>query len=209
VYAGGDDVLALLSLKHVLACADEIRQSFYHTMQGFVFKDKDGNTKSPTMSAGIAITPADFPLDRAIELARKAEKSAKENYGRDAVVFTEAHGSGQLRSAGAKWDEVIVLMDNTIDLFQRDALSGKIAYELLDINHDMGGQHLKQAREAELKRLLGRRIGEKASKEDKHNIQNGFATQIATFAESHSWADVANWLILARFLASNGKRGGS
>jgi hypothetical protein len=216
IYAGGDDVLALLPLKYVLDCANEIREAFADTMKHFSYT-VDGKTVSPTMSAGISITPATFPLDRAIELARKAEASAKDDYGRNAVVITEAHSSGQMRDAGAKWDDIIGLMSNTQQLFSDNKLSAKIGYELLDIAKNLGGDeklsnlysNLKPARKAELERLLKRRFGENATKEEKEDIISKFAPQIFEFAESHSWTDVANWLVLARFLATGGKMGGN
>jgi CRISPR-associated protein Cmr2 len=214
IYAGGDDVLALLPLKYVLTCSNKIRQKFENTMKPFTYT-VDGEIMSPTMSAGIAITPATFPLDRAIELARKAETSAKDDYGRNALVITEAHSSGQMRDAGAKWDDIVGLMSNAQQLFSDNKLSAKIGYELLDIAKNLAGDEklstLKPARKAELERLLKRRFGENATKEEKEDIISKFAPQIFEFAESdtHSWTDVAHWLVLARFLATGGKAGGN
>jgi CRISPR-associated protein Cmr2 len=192
VYAGGDDVLALLPLKHVLPCADAIRRAFEGKMGGL------------TMSAGIAITPHDLPLDQALEYARKAEKMAK-NGGRNAVAIIEAHGS-QEREAVAHWDEVIDLMAQAQVLFSEGRVSAKVAYDLQGIAHDMGGDNpqahrgLAEARKAELKRLLKRRTAEKnaPSKEELAS----FAEAVALLGEKRTWTDAANWLILARFLAT-------
>lgn len=197
IYAGGDDVLALLPLSQVLKCADEIRLLFERMV-------------GANMSAGIAITPFDLPLDVALDFARQAEKSAKNDYGRNAIAITEAHGS-QLRMAGAHWEEVINLMNQAQNLFSSRKLSAKIAYDLQTIAHDMGGDtpkntFLKPARTSELKRLLKRRMAEGLSDTDKKFIQDSFAEQIVKFAEDRTWTDAANWLILARFLATGGQR---
>lgn len=212
IYAGGDDVLALLPLHAVLACADAIRKAFAEAMLPFKYMNKEGKLVSPTMSAGIAITPFNLPLDAALELARAAEKRAKDGYGRDAVAITEAHGNQQ-HHAGAKWEDVMGLMIDAQILFSERQLSAKIAYDLQSIAHDMGGgakknPALKPARGAELKRLLHRRVLENAK--DSAYIKNEFATSITNFAEKdeHSWTDAMNWLILARFLATNGNLDG-
>jgi CRISPR-associated protein Cmr2 len=201
VYAGGDDVLALLPLSHVLPCADVIRTSFQEAMKHF-----GSEYGSPTMSAGIAITPHNLPLDTGLDLARRAEELAKDGYGRNAVVFTEAHGTGQLRSAGAKWDQVMEMMKHAQELFEQRRLSAKIAYDLQTIAHDMGGDkpkdapYLAEARAAELRRLIKRRTAE-----GKPDIPDAFAQAITAYAEDHTWSDAANWLILARFLATGGQ----
>jgi CRISPR-associated protein Cmr2 len=209
VYSGGDDVLALLPLRHVLKCADELRKLFFSMT----------NCRS---SAGIAITPANLPLDMALELARQAEEDAKEVYGRDALVFVEAHGSGQLREAGAKW-EIVEFLQTIQALFERQALSGKFGYDLLAIDHDLSGAELREAREMEIYRLAKRRIQEGASKETKQDIAQmvqkmidlveikrkwnpDSPDEIPTSAVP-TWSAMANWIILARFLAQGVRAG--
>lgn len=192
VYAGGDDVLALLPLSRALRCADELRRRF-------------NKLTCLTASAGIAITPANLPLDRALELARAAEEKAKEKYGRDALVITEAHGTGQIREAGGKWSvlDLILALQN---LFAADALSGKLGYDLRMLDHDLFGD-LRAAREAEIKRIVRRRTSERAAKEQRDEIDKQ-RDQMIDLVEAKNivptWSDMANWVILARFLAQGG-----
>jgi CRISPR-associated protein Cmr2 len=200
VYSGGDDVLALLPLRHVLRCADELRKLFFSMT----------NCRS---SAGIAITPANLPLDMALELARQAEEDAKEVYGRDAVVFMEAHGSGQLREAGAKW-EIIEFLQTVQTLFEQQALSGKLGYDLLTIDHDMFGAELRDARDKEVRRLAKRRTQENASTETKQAIDEMVGNMIRLVEPEDdstpavpTWSAMANWIILARFLAQEERVG--
>lgn len=193
VYSGGDDVLALLPLRHALRCADELRKLFQQ-MTGC------------TASAGLAFTPSNLPLDRALELAREAEEAAKEKYGRNAVVVLEAHGGGQLREAGAKWT-IIDFIVQLQTLFENDALSGKLGYDLLALDHDLYGDHLKTARKFEVHRIAKRRTGEGVSYKD---IVEALINNMVNLVEEESavltWADMANWVILARFLAQEAEQ---
>lgn len=194
VYSGGDDVLALLPLKHALRCADELRKLF-HEMTGC------------NASAGIAVTPANLPLDRALELARDAEEMAKERYGRNAVVVVEAHGTGQMRPAGAKWDIIDFILQLQA-LFEQRTISGKLGYDLQMLDHYLFG-NLKSAREAEVKRLIKRRTVADATS-DQIKAIGVLTDSMIDLVESEqavpTWSDMANWVILARFLAKGGRR---
>lgn len=201
VYAGGDDVLALLPLKHALACAQALREAFTAHVG-----------MKMTVSAGIAITPTKLPLDFGLEMAREAENMAKEVYGRDAIAVTEAHGTGGLRQAGGKWGQ----LPNVLRLQRAFAkngneireLSGKFAYDLADIAYLMQGKLItSQMREAEMKRVLRRRLDDKLDANEKDELVAELASCISALATS-DWHDAANWAILARFLASDGARAG-
>lgn len=200
VYSGGDDVLALLPLKHALKCAYELYRAF-HELTGL------------TASAGIAITPHDLPLDNALEMARKAEEEAKETYGRDAVVFSEAHGTGQMRSAGAKW-QVVQFLQRLQELFEQGKISSKLGYELQAIDHDLHAADMVKLRGAEILRVAKRRTAEGVDFE--HEVKPIIKKMISLVEEPivnkegklekpaiPTWADMANWAILTRFLATD------
>ncbi|MFQ3568276.1 MAG: type III-B CRISPR-associated protein Cas10/Cmr2 [Aggregatilineales bacterium] len=216
VYAGGDDVVALLPLRPALNCADRIRQRY-----GEVMRDKAG-VLGATMSAGIAVVPSNYPLDLAIEIAREAERQAKSQYSRDAVVITEAHGTGHRRSAGAKWQinegqSIASLVDRLISVFRGEdgdgRISAKIGYDMLEIAYVLTGSALKNgevipraAREAELRRLLKRRALEGSSAE---KLADELVPVLMVWGEHKSvgWEALANWVIFARFLASEERVG--
>lgn len=195
VYSGGDDVLALLPLKHALSCANELHKRFQEMT-------------NCTTSAGIAITPADLPLDRGLELAREAEELAKEKYGRDAIVIIEAHSSGQMREAGGKWD-IIGPMAELQTHFQEGRLSGKLGYDLLSINHYLYGDALVNARKLEIHRIAKRRTDEDYKSEYEKEIAP-IIDQIIALVEDKkvvpTWADMSNWVVLTRFLAQGVKK---
>lgn len=195
IYAGGDDVLALLPLSHALRCAYELRKAFF-------------DLTGCTASAGIAITPYDFPLDAGLDIAREAEKMAKDDYGRDSIVVTEAHSSGMIRHAGGYW-EIIDLVEQLYSHFEQGELSGKIGYDLLTVAGEMTGRVQADARQAEVTRLLRRRTAEGASDHVKQSIER-LAAKIMYFGDIEdsssdtlifNWESVAHWVILARFLA--------
>lgn len=195
IYAGGDDVLALLPLSDALRCAYELRKAF-------------GNLTGCTASAGIAITPYDFPLDAALDIAREAEAMAKEEYGRDAIVVTEAHSSGTIRHAGGSW-EVVELVEKLYQYFKEGQLSGKLGYDLLEVANYMSGRVPTDARKAEITRLLRRRTADGVDDDKKHTIE-ALANDLMRFGDiddadndtlTLNWESVAHWVILARFLA--------
>ncbi len=210
IYAGGDDVLALLPLSHALGCANEIRWQFYEQT-------------GCRMSAGIAVTPANLPLSMALDLARQAEEMAKEEYGRNALVITEAHGTGQMRSAGAQWqlepqdgDQVFVMqvMSRMQEYFARRHISSKLGYDVQQIAHDLGTpnspnegykQMLSAMRRAELARILKRRFAEGLSDKLKEEIL-ALVPDLVAIGDAYGWDSLANWLILVRFLATGGQR---
>jgi CRISPR-associated protein Cmr2 len=133
VYAGGDDLLALLPLDQVLPAARELR-AFYSgqaeenpfggvdvrltntDLAGFVeFGGERLMTMGTTATASIGICLAHHlsPLDKAIEAARHAEKCAKNIFGfddptktnyRDALSVIFLRRSGEEIRVGARWN---------------------------------------------------------------------------------------------------------
>jgi CRISPR-associated protein Cmr2 len=213
VYAGGDDVLALLPLGIALDVADELRRTFYELT-------------NCSASAGIAVTPDDLPLDMALEMARKAEEDAKDNLGRNAVVITEAHGTGQTRSAGGQWErkiapngkqevqlQTVELMTEIQQEFAVQTLSAKLAYDVQQIAYELvptkdaaksaPNAHWAAMRKTEFERLAKRRVtpGKTLAKDLIENL-----TAFAEAEGERGWERLANWLILMRFLAQHSAR---
>jgi CRISPR-associated protein Cmr2 len=135
VYAGGDDVLALLPLGTALKTADVLRQAYTQQAgQGF------------TLSGGIAIAHHQVPLDGVLAAAREAEHAAKNLYDRDALCVVALKRSGEPLRVGAHWQEqekenkkeqmscdTPTLVDRLRRYFREpDKLSSKFAYEAYD-----------------------------------------------------------------------------
>jgi len=89
VYAGGDDILAVLPVQTALSAAAELAKDFSTWVPG------------ATLSAGLAIVHCHEDLRAAIELARMAERQAKQ--GRNALAISIARRSGDTTSAVMGW----------------------------------------------------------------------------------------------------------
>lgn len=125
VYAGGDDVLALLPLGTALSTADALCQAYTQQAgQGF------------TLSGGIAIAHHQAPLNGVLAAAREAEHAAKNLYDRDALCIVALKRSGEPLRVGAHWQEGNVscdtptFVDRLCGHFKAsNELSSKFAYE--------------------------------------------------------------------------------
>lgn len=99
VYAGGDDVLALLPAHSALSCARALADLFAGIMRPAV-EDK---SVAPTLSVGLAVVHHLEPLSEALHLARQAEKAAKAIPGKNALAVTLAKRSGSDTTVASQW----------------------------------------------------------------------------------------------------------
>jgi len=150
VYAGGDDVLAILPADKVIPCANDIRKMYvgddleltingtrYKFEKGFVYKDDvlyASMMGAATMSAGIAIVNHKLPLQLAIDLAREAERYAKYKLGKNAFAISVVRRSGQRELFGSKWEveelDVIKTAYNITELSEKLNLSSRSLYKI-------------------------------------------------------------------------------
>lgn len=159
IYAGGDDVLAMLPAAQALECAQALRRAF-QGKEGLKDIYKVENTgfvelarpkaEQPTWplivpgpradaSCGIAYGHIKSPLQGLVRAARQAEKKAKDlrgeqSSGHRSGAFSLAlyKRSGEIVEWGARWE------GGAIDLFdyfikEDEAISGKFAYALHDL----------------------------------------------------------------------------
>lgn len=99
IYAGGDDVLALLPTDSALACAYEIQRLFGEEWDGW------NVMPAKTMSAGILIVHYKHPLYDALDKARELERKTKE-FGRNAVAVGYLARSGSYDEAVVSWEAI-------------------------------------------------------------------------------------------------------
>jgi CRISPR-associated protein Cmr2 len=154
VYAGGDDVMALVPLRDMLKLSNEVQQAYQDAM-------KDAPHQPVTMSAGIALAHHLDPFSYVLREARRAEDQAKERYGRRALVVTLLRRSGEATTVGCQWSydglddesQPLTLFPYIADLLDRDVLSTKFVYNLAEEAATLS--HLDQAAQtSEIKRLL-------------------------------------------------------
>jgi len=272
VYAGGDDVLALLPLEDTLQAARELRALFSGEITfpsglapgqmdvrqrqdwavafgqsqttGYLWADGEPLlTMGPTATAsiGIAVAHHTQPLDLALRAARQAERSAKENYGRNALCVHLLKRSGEEWRVGTKWfylqeedlPDPVAQLDDLRQRFADGRLSMKLAHAVLEEARTLACLP-KAAQEAELQRLLKRQGGERLSAEERKRQAAELAPPLAELAQKldahhrkwlENWkkrhagppqpadlaeapqpglVELAQWLLLARFLAQGG-----
>lgn len=126
IYAGGDDVLALLPLNEALNCANELQQAFRAEMAGV--------KPDMTVSAGLAFAHSKAPLQDAVRAASTAESRAKKELDRGAFFIRLMKRSGEIAEWGAKWDSgAVELLDAWKRCLEAEAISAKGAHRLAEL----------------------------------------------------------------------------
>ncbi|MDK2795316.1 MAG: CRISPR-associated protein Cmr2 [Archaeoglobaceae archaeon] len=181
VYAGGDDVLALLPLRDALPAAHKLRALFSGEAE---LRDKDvfvelGGQKwtgwvdwqgrqlltmgnRATASVGIVVAHRLHPLHDVLRQGQEAEKNAKKHYGRNAICIRWLKRSGEQVQMGAKFSYPEQGINDTLQLLldfaelMRDKIARGFASDLMRESF-MLAELERKAQEAEIKRLLLRR----------------------------------------------------
>ena len=127
IYAGGDDVLAILPSTRAIACAQALRAAFR--------TDYDNGRLYPgshsELSCGIAIGHQNAPLQMLVKEAQRAEQRAKHDYGRAALAISLYKRSGEIIEWGCKWTgNALDLMARVTALTNAGKLSGRFPYAL-------------------------------------------------------------------------------
>ena len=103
VYAGGDDVLALLPLDEALACAVQLRQCYLQC-----FGEHAPDIAQPSISAAIEFAHYKTPLTQMINDAHLLLTDiAKHQHGRDSLAVRVWKGSGQHLTWGMPWHKAL------------------------------------------------------------------------------------------------------
>lgn len=163
IYAGGDDVAAVLPLSRAFEAADQIQQAYrmpFITLSenGIQSLDCEAGSENPILSMpgkgdGISISGAILichhkqPLRGALEEAhRLLDQAAKEKQGRNAVAIRLKKRSGQFRDFAVNWDDenifckgaeprksVISSFMGVQAAYAKDELSGTLIYRLPEL----------------------------------------------------------------------------
>lgn len=105
IYAGGDDVLAIVRAEGCIETANMLRDIFKREFVDKVPKafDDQGKPLEGTASAGVAIGHVSVPLQDLIHAAHAAESRAKGEYGRNALAVSVFKRSGEILEWGCNW----------------------------------------------------------------------------------------------------------
>jgi len=152
IYAGGDDVLALLPVNTVLNCAYELQERYKKTV-----------ISRATMSAGIVIAYHKYPLSLALKAVRSAEKKAKNKLGRNAFCVQLITHSGEIRECGGKW-ELVEFINKVKNDLQNGSISKVFCNQILDVmnflldtEEEYVSEKIVDILELEIKRLWKRK----------------------------------------------------
>jgi CRISPR-associated protein Cmr2 len=134
IYSGGDDVMAYVPLHQVLDCAHAVNKLFSDFMESTCKESKI--SKKPTFSIGVAVVHHHKPLHETLRLARKAEKLAKQEGGRDALAIIQDKRSGSELMIHGKWQSqgelpgLINRFKRYVQLYDNGLLSSRLGYQL-------------------------------------------------------------------------------
>lgn len=155
IYAGGDDVVALVPINNLLTIITQLSEAFSNAKFAniskeefkLLFKEFEPNKKTkeeflyPTASLGVAIVPESYPLTQAIDMALHGamKEYAKDKLGRNAFsVFLSKNNRTPIKfgmkwSEGNKFDEKIMiptLLNNIVSYMKEGNLSTKLPYDI-------------------------------------------------------------------------------
>ena len=136
IYAGGDDVLALVPAWRAVDCALALQKQFSSDDPDMPGSEKNlaEGVSRVTLSAGIAFCHYKTPLTWLLEEARRAEHRAKEGYGRNALALSIVKRSGETLLWGAKFDsKAWELYRRFVELSRREILTGRFTHALAGI----------------------------------------------------------------------------
>lgn len=125
IYAGGDDVLAVLPTATALACALTLARAFRENWDKHGLPEPD----TATVSAGLAVVHYKEDLRFALGQARAAETRSKRE-GRNRLTVTICRRSGEHTSAGCPWDFVEQQLIRWVEGFLQRGVSDRWAYHL-------------------------------------------------------------------------------
>jgi len=199
IYAGGDDVLALLPVRTALRCARALECAFRGdpTANGgapkgyFRIGDEDLLMMGPkaTLSAGLAVVHTKEDLRYALRTARKIEAEAKKA-GRNAIRIAALRRSGEHAVAGCGWD-MLDWFDGLRQAFVEKA-SDRWAYRLRSLLPTLGGAEIPRAAvEAEIRRQVLRAESEMVEAFSATRIADAFADYDKAMCERRAATDHA------------------
>lgn len=211
VYAGGDDVMAVLPVQDALKVANDLRIAFSEKVNNAGILKKTGQSLTATASTGLAFVHHTHNLQQAVNEANNAQKNdAKKDQDRDALAVRLLRRSGERREMQHDWlvdsGDLTDRIQALVKQFSDGLLGRSLPYDVSQIHYAMTGNNVpKDAREAELSRVIKRRLPQ-GQKEQAESITNNILA-LAKNKEidrlSQQWLNVLRWLELARFIAQS------
>jgi CRISPR-associated protein Cmr2 len=210
IYAGGDDVLALLPLNSAVAAAEALATAFQRCMGGVATDLGMTAAQAPTLSVGLGIGHLVEPLGQLRERALRAEQLAKGNARpmaerRNALGILLGIRSGGETPWRARWNQTADLaeLQAFTAAYAQGELPSRVAYDLRAIDQrlrwlaDDPGATAIGMRRAEVARMLERA----RTRGDAPLAPQQQATLLHRAGET-PLGKLADTLIIARWLAA-------
>ncbi|ACZ42857.1 CRISPR-associated protein, Crm2 family [Thermobaculum terrenum ATCC BAA-798] len=166
VYAGGEDVLALLPINLALEIVQKIRQAYVEATAQ-ISRDIGEDF---TISGGLLFAPMNLPLRTMIRTTHMLEDVAKEEAGRNALAISVWRGSGEILRLARKWSDggTSAIVDKLTGLTGMvDDYPSRFLYQAIDLLNTMQSEHSPLDQEAISKLLAVELWG---SREKKYQI---------------------------------------
>lgn len=236
IYAGGDDVLAMLPTADLLSTMQRLRHAYSgsapkdaQTDWGMV-RDRQGNVREQlvlnkgfawlngrlmrmmgehaTASTGAIVAHHQAPLGAVLQELRAAEKRAKNEGGRDAFSITIVKRSGGALYLTENWGEPVNLLQDLIGFLRADGTSSRAIFNSLEWMRDLP-EPTDPAKTEMLASLLAyqfKRQSNGETKEQAPQLAHRLA-QLCAAQEREGLNWLANFMGVAEFLARETRTG--
>ena len=207
IYAGGDDVLALVPLDKAVGFARELRDAFCDKLKAF-------GGDAPTLSVGIAVGHFLEPMGRLLGLARQAEKLAKGNElpepaQKDALGIILSPRSGAAIEYRARWGENPDRTLHTwINAHLEDLIPDGVAYELREEARDLRWAREEDVNHPLIAKEVERILGRKKAAHGQKDLSEQMINNLSKHAAKVGMETLAEELILTRRFADAHRQSG-
>jgi CRISPR-associated protein Cmr2 len=233
IYAGGDDVLAMLPVADLLPVMQRLRHAYSGedpeheggTHQGLTLQSgfaalrvrRSGRDRlklmrmmgrNATASCGAVVAHHQAPLGAVLRELRAAEQRAKHEGGRNAFSITVIKRSGGALRLTEKWGEPVCLLNDLIAFLRAEGVSRRAVYHTLEWLHDLPDPDDDSAM---LESLLAYQLARQADGQTLKAQAPGLARRLAALTAAQSrdrlkWLE--NFLTVGEFLARETRAGG-
>lgn len=191
IYAGGDDVLAVMPVDSAIQVACALRRDYRKKMEKFKYVD-EGNEIDATLSAALLFAPDNYPLHRLLDNAEAVLNTKAKSADKDALAITVYKGNDEvsatvLRTELNGW-EFDTWAEGLEDLFNEKKLSSKTMYDLhrdLLIMESAGSCNPDLIKSVVLGRIAtNRELKEEEMKEVQKKLEEFFNAGVISFRNS-------------------------
>lgn len=208
IYAGGDDILAMVPLARAPQCAKSLAEGFRNALQPAATEMEVPPTESPSLSVGLGVGHIMEPLGALRDRAERAESRAKGDASsapRNALAITLGMRAGAELCWRAQWSDAAALdaLSRFMHGYERKLLPSRAAYDLRAIDQRMAWLRDDRdpvaagMRAAEVRRMLDR-----ARNVAGDRIPPDLRSLILDRCAARPLAEVADTMLIARWLSA-------